>query len=291
MKVKVTGTINLTLDIEPIEVSEHHEVTTDWINRVIAAGGTVAETTADAVDEYIYTLEENSLWTKMSTNSIIMLYATDTFAGLFEPLVRPSGVTPVNHGFESGDYGLTTGLNPGLTNNTKRVNLDYNPHTWLTLGSAQISIYSRTELDGATGGNLYPIECSATVGDDRMGLSVKLTYWQGNTVYDNWNCTSGRVATQTGGTGLITGSRISVTDERIYRNGSQVGTTNTTDQTGKTIVNLPIWEFGNNLNGAYDSPSCRIHAYSYVGPALTSVEEAIHYPAVQAFETTLGRQV
>ena len=291
MKVKVTGTLNLTLDIQPIVASGHHAVTTDWMNRVIAAGGTVAESTANAVDTYIKTLEDNNLWTKMSTNGLIMLYATDTFAGLFEPLVRPSGVTPVNHNFVSGDYSLSTGLNPGLTNNTKYVNLDYNPHTWLTLGNAQISIYSRTDLDGASGGNLYPVECSATIGDDRMGLSVKLNYWVGNTVYDNWNCTSGRVATPTGGTGLITVSRISVTDERIYRNGVQVSTTNTTDQTGKTIVNLPIWEFGNNLNGAYDSPSCRIHAYSYEGPALTSVEEAIHYPAVQVLETTLGRQV
>ena len=87
-------------------------------------------------------------------------------------------------------------------------------------------------------------------------------------------------------------SRTSTTDFRLYRNGSQVGATNTsTLSILNSTVNINIWLSGMNLNGSLDGPSPRTKAFAYASTGLNSTEIANLYTAVQAFQTSLSRQV
>ena len=87
-------------------------------------------------------------------------------------------------------------------------------------------------------------------------------------------------------------SRTSTTDFRLYRNGSQVGATNTSTLT--TLISTEtsnIWLSGMNLNGSVDGASPRTKAFAYASTGLNSTEIANLYTAVQAFQTSLSRQV
>lgn len=287
-QLKLTGNLRLTLDFN---ISEWHPTITDWIARVEAKGGSVSNASAIAHNNFVNTLISNNLWTKLSTNSIIFTYGTNALNGLEEPLVKPSGVTPTKHNW-GPDYSLYSGLDPGTGNISKYINTGYNLSNYLTSASAQISTYLRSDGDGADGNSQYPLESACTNGTSRLGLSVKLSNFSGNSIYDCWGF-SGNDRTAIGGMqgfGLISGARVSTNDARIFRNGSQVGSTNL-GNSSTSIPNLPIYLFADNNSGVATNFSRRIHSYDYIGPGLTASEEMIHYNAVQALQTNLGRAV
>ncbi len=278
-----------------IKVFSYNPIVTDWISRVQAKGGSVSTASSIAHNNFVNTLISSGIWTKLSTNSIIFTYGTNDTNGLEEPFIKPSGVTPTKFNWVSGDYSLSTGLNPGISNTTKYINSGFNPATYLFSSSAQLSSYLRTNNDGADAGTLYPIEISSSVGNGtsgRLGLIVKLSNFSNNSLFDCWGISGNdrlTVAT-TSGLGLFSGSRVSLTDSRIYQNGVQIGSTNT----GSASSNIPGYNtyiFADNSSGSANSFSRRIHSYDYEGPGLTSSEETSHYNAVQALQTALGRNV
>lgn len=90
--------------------------------------------------------------------------------------------------------------------------------------------------------------------------------------------------------GFWVSSRRSASDFEAYKNGSSIGT-----YTSASTVALPtetIWLADRNLNGsAYGTPSDKQYAFFSIGASLTDTEVADYYTAVQAFQTTLGRNV
>ena len=288
MLIRIRGTFNFTADITATIAPDYEAETLDWQSRVKAAGGAVAGA-IDAIDTYVKACKSGGIWSKLSTG-LIRPYATDGLNGLFIPLVTPSGVTPTIYGFNSGDYSLTTGVNPGATNTTKYINTGYNPATWNSDGSIQFSVYLRTESDGADGGNLYPVAIGGYTGSSFIELMPKLSQVGGSTLFDCWDFSSGRTSAAISPVvGLISGVRISTSDARIFRNGTQ-SVLNSSAITA-SIPNIPLYEFARNSQGVADYFCRRIHSYSYIGPALTVAEEVIHYNAVQALQTALGRAV
>jgi hypothetical protein len=90
-------------------------------------------------------------------------------------------------------------------------------------------------------------------------------------------------------TGLIIGTRRSVTDFQAYRAGVSLGT-NTTNATG----NIPAENFylgARNNTGSPDNYSLHQLSLAFLSTGLTDTEAANFYTAVQAYQTTLSRNV
>lgn len=93
------------------------------------------------------------------------------------------------------------------------------------------------------------------------------------------------------GSGFWLGNRVNNTPSslRLWRNGVIVGTTPTL--TDCVFPNLNLYLGGLNVNNSASSYSDSECAFATIGDGLTDTEAANLYTAVQAFQTTLGRQV
>jgi hypothetical protein len=259
-------------------------VTLAWKSAVEAAGGSVVNS-INAVDAYVKGCKTDGIWAKLSSGLIIPA-ATDTFVGCFIPLVAPSGVIPVNNNFVASDYSLSTGFNPGVSNTTKSISTGFIPSSHLASdNSAQQSFYSRTNSKSSG----YPGTMNVSAGTGKWLFCLNST--DNSSYFDCWDSGgSGRIISSIPNTlGLISSSRIAANDLRVYRNGSQVGSTGTgtivsTRATGQVLVFAP----GASDANVYEN---RICSYIYIGSGLTSSEEAFHYSRVQTMQTTLGRNV
>jgi len=258
----------------------------NWRDRVAVAGGSCTQAFFPTRD-YVRSLRCAGAWQVMSNNGLIMPFATDNFTGVMVPLIAPSGVVPSNVNFVSGDYSLATGLNPGLGNSTKYVNTNYNPSTWLSLSSAQISLYSREDRGLGSGGNFPLTTGVAPSAFNRLSLSLKLTNASNLTIYDAFSVDQ-RASANISCAGLISGIRVSTSLSSLFRNGSSVAST---ANTPSSMPSGSIWIWyasGSPVNATYDD---RILSYFYSGLGLSASQETAHYTAVQALQTALGRQV
>lgn len=82
-------------------------------------------------------------------------------------------------------------------------------------------------------------------------------------------------------------------DQSIFKNGTKF---TTTTGTGNSTGELPIWICGISLGSTTSSffpyaPTNNQFAFASIGDGLTDLEASNFYTAVQAFQTTLGRQV
>ena len=101
--------------------------------------------------------------------------------------------------------------------------------------------------------------------------------------------TSAPSYTETTGLGLFTGVRTAINNGKVYRNG----VLKVTNTTSATSTNLPTFKtiIGAFNSGRIESYSNKQLAFASIGDGLTDTESANFYTAVQAFQTTLGRQV
>ncbi len=92
--------------------------------------------------------------------------------------------------------------------------------------------------------------------------------------------------------GLLVGSRTSNVNAKMFFNGTQSGATLTVNNTNALPTgNFYISALNHiNIGGAIDF-SAKETAFSSIGDGLTDTEAANYYTAIQAFQTTLGRQV
>ena len=85
-------------------------------------------------------------------------------------------------------------------------------------------------------------------------------------------------------------SRTNNTTHKSYRNGIQLGVTDTIANAGNVMPSIPLY-----LGAANGPPisaySTKQYAFASIGNGLTDTEAAALYTAVQAFQTTLSRQV
>lgn len=148
------------------------------------------------------------------------------------------------------------------------------------------SIYSRTAIS----------EESVDIGVQGVSgrISNHLSWSNGNLYSDIFNITNGRIQIvgaldskafygfyQNGGT-----------DNRIYRNGVQYGSTNTNNATASfvDVPTDPLYVLAANNSGAVDF-STRNLAFISISDAFTPSEVANDYTIVQAYQTALGRNV
>jgi hypothetical protein len=225
-------------------------------------------TITNAVDTLVQGLKTDGVWSKLKA-----IY----------PFV---GGTPTTHKFNLAnaldeDTAFRLAFSGGITHTSNGVqgngvngyaNTFISPSTNLGQNSVAVNIYSRTNVSG-----------NADFGGQNINGYLNLSSKQYFKINQNtsFSITTGTTASL----GLFSFIRTNATQESVYKNGSLLETFSknsiTPSATNLAILGLPFSvEFGNKQQ-----------AFTSIGDGLTPTEVSNLYTRVQAFQTTLNRQV
>jgi hypothetical protein len=224
-----------------------------------------------AVNTLVTGLKSNNLWTKMKAiYPVVGGNATAHSKNLKNP-------SQYNLTFTSGWIHSSTGMLPNGTSAYADTNLT--PSANLSQNNNHISYYSRTQTV-ANG-----VEIRSSNSGNQHVLDIEIYF--GGRWYTN-NCGYNSSTPETTTTGLFTCNRISSTQYKGFRNGT-IEQTNNASSTGLSNKNIYIGA-GNDGSSAnwFSTKEC---AFSTIGDGFSDSEATTFYNLVQAFQTTLGRQV
>jgi hypothetical protein len=162
----------------------------------------------------------------------------------------------------------------------------FNPSSVWSLHNNHLSIYSRTST--ATGVD-FDLGLGGIAGEQAQSLIVRRT---GNTSsYDALTAAgTGRITfTNTDGRGFYNGSITASNSRKYFKNGV-LQVSNLTSIT-QSLPNYNIYLGAYNQVGLPQYYGAKQYAFASIGAGLTDAEAATLYTDVQAFNTTLGRQV
>jgi hypothetical protein len=232
-----------------------------------------------ATNTLVSDLKTANIWTKMkavypmvggtaTTHKFNLVNAQDTDAAF--RLTFAGGITH-----------SSTGITGNGTNGY--ANTQFNPSVSSTLNNTHISFYSRTNNDTTA------IDVGNSNGSGGQWL-MALRFTGVGTISDQYNSTTGRITTaQSDSRGLFIGTRTTSAIHKAFKNGIQIGSTNT--GASGSFQNLNITLLAQNQNNIPLSYSTRECAFASIGDGLTDAEALALYNATQTFQTTLGRQV
>jgi hypothetical protein len=262
----------------------------DWIKRVEANSGSVSTATANAVTTFCNAIDAAGIRDRF--------YRLNMFCGTglnacLVPLYRgPSlsgtqygNATDTNNGpFVSGDY-VETGASGGLLGNgsSKYLNTGLAPDALPQFATGHLSFWTR---GGSVSGVRRPIGTDGSALETRFFLDRRPVASGGDLCH--WGSLGVGNTTDDDAAGLFSGSRISATDLRFFKNGSQAGATQSASVT--TAANAYPWlVFAGNVSGSptayYD---LRMTAYS-IGNAMTTSQMTTYYIALNTFMVALSR--
>ena len=239
-----------------------------FFGRVTTAGGSLSATEKAAVNQLVLDLKANSLWTPMKA----IYPMVGASAAACAQNLKSSSFTGT---FTSGWTFASTGVTPNGT--SAYMNTGLNDDANLSLNSAHLSIYSRTNSDG--------LFCDMGIGGvdaNEINLFSKFT----NLFYPRIHKVNSGIANTVSSLGLFISNRVSSSEVRAFQNNSLKLITNTSG--GKNNENI----FLGAMNAvAITFFSNRQYAFASIGDGLTDTQASNFYTAVQAFQTTLSRQV
>jgi hypothetical protein len=246
-----------------------------FVARVNTAGGSLTSTEISGVNQLVIDLKGYSIWTKMKAIYPIVGASSAACA----QNLKSSSFTGT---FTSGWTFASTGVTPNGT--SAYMDTGFLPSTNSTVDNVHLSFYSRTNNSFGS----YPVEMGSEVanGSTAFALAVMMPAdpFKGRI--------GGGVAvsySNSNSSGFYTISRIS--PNNIF--GQKNGTTQATNTTSQSFQNVPfnIWIGCLNTANSVNIPSNRQCAFASIGDGLSTTEASNFYTAVQAFQTTLSRQV
>ena len=240
----------------------------------IDAAGITDATQKTAVNQLVLDLKGYSIWTKMKAIYPIIGGSASSHA------VNLKTPGTFNLTFSTGWTHASTGMTP--TNAYANTNLI--PTTSLTQNNTHISFYSRTDSNG-----LYFDIGTGKATNEYLDL---ITRNAGNLLADQYNNTTGRITVANPNSlGYYISTRTASNVFKVFKNGSQLGTTNTGASTGFTqlTVNTYISALLQNTSVLYYSN--RQCAFASIGDGLTDAESSNFNTAVTTYQTTLSRNV
>jgi hypothetical protein len=244
-----------------------------FIYRVYNAGGELTDIEANAVNQLTIDMKSAGIW-----NSMKAVYPmVGASAAACAQNLKSSSFTGT---FNGGWTFASTGVTPNGTNAFMNTNLNTNT---LTITNSSFSLYLRTiSINGA-----YPTD----LGAQSAALARYYTNYisiDSNSYFDIYNRSS--FSNSNVGTGLIQYSRTSNTLAKLFYKNSYVNTNN--DSTNSySNPNLNIFLGALNFNNVSQNFSNRQIAFASIGDGITDTNASNFYTAVQAFQTTLSRQL
>ena len=248
------------------------------------ASGLTGATNLTAINNLVVALKGFGIWSKMKA-IYPMIGGTAALHkwNLKNPLDTNAAFRLVFNG------GWTHSSNGALPNGTNAyANTFLSPSTSLTNNNTHISYYSRTNTSGpnkgligcSTGGSSLPLY--TIYGRSGSNVFFMDSY--------NYNTNRNQGAEPTGQSFLLS-TRISSASFKSFRNNTLVATGVNANVDNVTGISFAISIGALNLNGAVSQFSDFQCAFSSIGDGLTDAEAGNFYTAVQAYQTTLSRQV
>ncbi len=235
-----------------------------FFNRVTAAGGTLSATEKTAVNTLVIQLKTDGNWTSMKA---IYPMVGASAAACAQNLKSSSFTGTFTSGWTFASTGVTGNGTSTYFNTT--LNVQFN----LSTTSAHLSLYSRTNNIEST----Y----------DMCAGEHYATILYGNSFYVNLTNAGiyTAVVANPNTTGFYIGARTNNTNVNGYKNGIKV------------INNAALVSVLENNNiylgarGTGSLSSTKQYAFASIGDGLTDTQASNFYTAVQAFQTTLSRNV
>jgi hypothetical protein len=252
-------------------------VDADWLayyNRVIAAGGSLTTTEQNATKTLVADLKANSLWTPMKA---IYPMVGASAAACAQNLKSSSFTGTFSSGWTFASTGVTGNGTSAYFNTT------FNPNTQLTINSVHMSYYSRTQLAVTIN---QPMRVTDGTNDMQLSPNVNFSTFSFRVTAGG---TSAATTTNTDCRGFFIGSRTANNLIKGYKNNTTLAT-DTTSGTN-TLPNFNLYLGAANNAGSAANYSILENAFASIGDGLTDTEASNFYTAVQAFQTTLSRNV
>lgn len=233
-------------------------------------------TQKNAVNQLVLDLKSYNIWSKMKALYPIVGGSASSHA------VNLKTPGTYNLTFSTGWTHASTGMTPN--GNSAYANTSLNSQT-IVNSTNHLSFYSRTSTVDLS--NSCEIGAADTNGALYNQLRLNVSYISGGTsaIVNFSNTTDGR--------GFWIGTKRGSSDRETYLNGSTQSTNTTNDTSNNPNYNLFLSARNQPTNigspiALYSSKQC---AFASIGDGLTDTEAANFYTAVQAFQTTLSRNV
>jgi len=243
-----------------------------------AAGVTLTTTQKDAVNQWVVDSKAANIWTKFkAVYPMVGGTATSHKFNLKNPL-------DTNAAFRLSFVGGWTHSSTGATPNGINAYADtfLNPSTILTLNTTHLSYYSRTSNSASTSYDMGYFQ-----NPNLFGLSCG---YQGSAYSDQYNYGTARISfANPSALGFYIGSRTTSAIHKYYKNGSQIGTTNT--GAGGSFNSLNIYIAAYNASGTAGVLSNKQCAFSTIGDGLTDLESQLFYQITEKYQVALSRNI
>ncbi len=241
-----------------------------FFDRVTTAGGTLSATEKTAVNQLVLDLKANLLWTPMKA----IYPMVGASAAACAQNLKSSSFTGT---FSSGWTFASTGVTGNGTSAYFKTNII--PNTNLSVNSTHLSYYSRTDV------NLTQVE----IGCDSPYCILELR--TANQTYGLINTATIVGVSDLNSIGFYIANRTSFNVMNLFKNNSKIGNT-TTASTALSNNMINIGAMSTNSSGTgnlyFSTKQC---ALASIGDGITDTEASNFYTAVQAFQTTLSRNV
>lgn len=243
-----------------------------FFDRVTTAGGTLTTTEKNATNQLVLDMKSAGIWTSMKA----VYPMVGASAAACAQNLKSSSFTGT---FSSGWAFASTGVTPNGTSAYMNTNL--NMASNLTNGSYSYGVYSRTNV---------------SENSRQMGVSNGAIFWQlisrlsDNMYFDNPNAPSRILVSNTDSRGFYMASRTNTSLQTGYKNGVSIGT-EATNISAIPLLSLNLYLSARNDSGTATAFATNQIAFCYVSDGLSGANASNFYTAVQAFQTTLARQV
>jgi hypothetical protein len=239
----------------------------------ITAAAITDATQQSAINTLVTSLKTYGVWTKMKA---IYPFVGGTASAHKFNLKDPRDLDAAFRlVFLGGWTHSNTGALPNGTNGFADTFLT--PSTSLSLNNTHISFYSRTNSSSLTA------LISDQLGAGTNLLNIFPRYSASNDIYFRVNSSpSASVGTNTSSSAFYLANRITSGETRNLRNSTRY----VQSQTSGTLNSSSLWL--SRQGSSYGDRQC---AFASIGDGLTDTEAANLYTAVQAYQTTLSRNV
>jgi hypothetical protein len=245
----------------------------------LTAAGITDATITSAIDTLVVQLKGFGIWTKMKA---IYPFVGGTATTHKYNLKDPQDTNAAFRLSFSG--GWTHSANGIITNGTNTfADTNLNPFVSLSTNDGHLSIYNRTTL------SIYGQHADIYVYSPSPNKWTFLSIYSEALTYFGIGASFSSLSNLT--TGLFLSNRQNSSSiQKLFRNGSNLNTSSVSFASHPNF-NIVIGAANNAGNIASYQRAGTNYAFASIGDGLTDTEAANYYTAVQAFQTTLGRQV
>jgi SPP1 family predicted phage head-tail adaptor len=248
--------------------------------RVTAAGGTLTTTEQNAVNTLVVQMKADGIWTKMKAIYPMVGGGQANPAAACAQNLKSSSFTGT---FTSGWTFAATGVQGNGT--SAFFNTLFNPNAQSTQNSSHVSVYLRTNSGGSSQGIFT---CASDYG------SISNNFGIGK--YNGGVSMRGYI-----GSALSNGAAVSSNNLGLWTVSTNGSSTQILYEDGVSVSNLAYNQSLPNFNvylgaGNYGTGGAQLYsafnfAFSSIGDGLSATDITNFYTAVQAFQTSLNRQV